>query len=663
MFVPYIVEAAVFEKPADLLCPPQSDHISSSSTDSTMAGSASPVSSAGKGAIASGYSSSVTTWAPATLEISGLDAAKAALAADSSDNNSPSFHTNTSAALMPYPTPEQVSLKASEFASSFGFDYGNTSMGFDSANMSASANEMPAAKSLAISTSIAGLNSQPDLTAEITPPPALHISLHTPPQSLSNVMNNQDVSPVCTMPETVALAPQAMGDTHSISSVLHSGATSMLPPLSSMDVGAGISSFAAEMPLDSRSSFMHVNSYGSSQNGSGMENAGNSSAGFSSADNNFGQHGLATRRPSPNSGIRTDSALFPSLLHRICEDHAFDKIAYWDENNYVCIPVMETLRVQLNNMGMTAHHTDSLQKNFNDYQFKRMTDQRRIRHTSEQGIVKFQNPNFLPGREDLLHLVVRKSALKKLQNANGRDRIGGNSVSRKKSKTSVRQASGRAMRMSISERMNPYSRFGNVDPNSLSGFQMPLSPTSSFQSQHGSHPGSISQVYSTSDNSNVLMPIGVQDLGFGIQNHVGVNDNVDQSMLPANTAQYFQPQFYMDQSSSNLVMQNFIPQSQVSLQGSFQQANGSQVTQQQGYQRLGHSPQQQYNPVHSVEFEYGHQQDYMQSQQNSYYHQQYAQQQGSQPQPYQQLAPIYGGGDVPQNGTGDSIDNGSGYRA
>ncbi|KAJ2104983.1 hypothetical protein GGF48_006358, partial [Coemansia sp. RSA 921] len=32
----------------------------------------------------------------------------------------------------------------------------------------------------------------------------------------------------------------------------------------------------------------------------------------------------------------------------ICEDITKDHIAYWDSNNFVCIPVMENLRAELN---------------------------------------------------------------------------------------------------------------------------------------------------------------------------------------------------------------------------------------------------------------------------------------------------------------------------
>ncbi|KAJ2770381.1 hypothetical protein IWQ57_002689, partial [Coemansia nantahalensis] len=161
-----------------------------------------------------------------------------------------------------------------------------------------------------------------------------------------------------------------------------------------------------EFTSGSRIAMTHSEPATASIHGAGMGCTGSTDSGIHSAD--VLGFGLATRPSS--SGNKDSSAMFP-----ICEDPLLNDISYWGEKNFVCIPDMEKLRLKLNELGMTANHTDSLQKNFNDYQFKRQTDQRRIRHTNERAIVKFSNDNFLPGREDLLINVVRKSAIKKNQ--------------------------------------------------------------------------------------------------------------------------------------------------------------------------------------------------------------------------------------------------------
>ncbi|KAJ2817387.1 hypothetical protein FBU31_006246, partial [Coemansia sp. 'formosensis'] len=233
-------------------------------------------------------------------------------------------------------------------------------------------------------------------------------------------------------------------------------------------------------------------------------------------------------------------------------DPNMDDIAYWDEDNHVCIPVIENLRVQLNIMGMTANHTDSLQKNFNDYQFNRRTDQRRVRHTTEVAIVKFYNPNFLPEREDLLHLVVRKSALKKLQNTTGqRERPSSSTASRKKARVpSVRTNGQRGARQSVAERGNPYSRHGSGESSHMSAFQLPVSPMGHFTPHSAPSPSNqLQPMYHGGEPSTpaMMMPLDVHSVGFGIASSVSAGDRADSTLIsPATTGPYAQQQpFYM----------------------------------------------------------------------------------------------------------------------
>ncbi|KAJ2390321.1 hypothetical protein GGI05_003248, partial [Coemansia sp. RSA 2603] len=214
------------------------------------------------------------------------------------------------------------------------------------------------------------------------------------------------------------------------------------------------------------------------------------------------------------------------------------------------------LRLQLNTMGMTANHTDSLQKNFNDYQFFRRTDQRRIRHTSEQGVVKFSNPYFLPGRADLLYQVVRKSALKKMNNATGRDRSNTQTPSRKKAKAPVvRQGNNPRMpRQSTYERLNPYGRFGPADNTQMQGF--PLSaPHAQSMPQH--QPG-------------LAMPMNMLQPDFGMPSSMTMMDRTDVPMIsPApNSTLYFDqgtsgfnhsPSSFAQNTPSNLGMSSMMP--------------------------------------------------------------------------------------------------------
>ncbi|KAJ2225976.1 hypothetical protein IWW45_007655 [Coemansia sp. RSA 485] len=340
------------------------------------------------------------------------------------------------------------------------------------------------------------------------------------------------------------------------------------------------------LSVDTRYSVMHSKTLSGPMQGSEVLQNGGESGYPNSADSTG--YNISTDR-NAGSGMKTDASLFPSLLHRICEDHTLDSIAYWDENSYVCIPVMENLRLQLNTMGMTANHTDSLQKNFNDYQFFRRTDQRRIRHTSELGIVKFSNPSFLPGREDLLHLIVRKSALKKMQN--GVSRTGGSLGSRKKSKGSVRQGSMRMSRQSTFERMNPYARFTASESSGMQGFPLPAVSASSTMS---------------SNQHNISMSMGMLQPDFGIQSSMSMMERTDLPMISPQQ----NSQLYFDQGSSNFDMSNMITQPmQLNAQGQYSSpipmSQQLQQPQQQSYQSQyayggqqqaqtqNHQPQQQ----------------------------------------------------------------------
>ncbi|ORX68294.1 hypothetical protein DL89DRAFT_30979 [Linderina pennispora] len=142
---------------------------------------------------------------------------------------------------------------------------------------------------------------------------------------------------------------------------------------------------------------------------------------------------------------------------------------------------------------MAASQVDSLQKNFNDYKFKRITDQRRLRHINEKRTVIFEHEFFKPGRPDLLERIVRKSAELKAKRMRLAEResqqqsqIASNyghhqslppplphrnrvrsedskSVSRKSRAVSGRAAGGRTMRSVTGERPAPYSRSVPVD--------------------------------------------------------------------------------------------------------------------------------------------------------------------------------------------------------
>ncbi|KAJ1734355.1 hypothetical protein LPJ72_002395 [Coemansia sp. Benny D160-2] len=536
---------------------------------------------------------------------------------------------------MSYPTPEaHMSIKTSEFTPAVNLDYNSAGMMFDSVGIDASTAGATGVPNMTMSGSTnTGVSPSQQVSAGNTPQ-MLRTQLETPPLSLGNVVNNSDMSPVGTLTAPATLAPNGMDNAPGISTILRPEAP-RTSGVSESDANTGINSIVAGMSIDTRSSFLHMQAYGVSPGATGTGSAGNANSVFSSAERNADRS-------------------------EICEDPSLNNVAYWDDKNNVCIPVMETLRKALNSMGMTAHHTDSLQKNFNDYQFKRMTDQRRTRHTNQHGVVKFHNPNFVPNHAELLQNIVRKSALKKQQSLSARDRTSSATLSRKRNRSSsMRQVNGRVIRQPMPERMNPYMRYGPADQNGMQALPISISPSNSFQAHHGPQVNTMSQIYTPGDQSGMIMPLDVQNFGFGIQQPMGMNEPVNQSLLHNNGSQYQQSPFYVDQSPSNLVMHNFIPQSQVPMSSSLAHSNEPSAAHSQGYQHSEFSLQQQYQQPHSSEYGHGHQQNYspMPLQQHGYpeMHQNggyYSHQQ-------QQHLPTPGYGGVgPESDAPDSMNNG-----
>ncbi|KAJ1736074.1 hypothetical protein LPJ61_000217 [Coemansia biformis] len=352
----------------------------------------------------------------------------------------------------------------------------------------------------------------------------------------------------------------------------------------------------------------HSEPASASIHGPGMGSTGSVDSGLNSAEG-LG-FGFATPRPS-SSGNKDSNAMFPSLLYRICTDPALDAISYWDENNYVCIPDMEKLRLKLNALGMTANHTDSLQKNFNDYQFKRQTDQRRIRHTGEMAIVKFSNDNFLPGREDLLVNVMRKSAIKKSQNNGARERQSGPATARRRARVpSIRQGGARGGRQAAAERAIPYARHLPTEHGPMSGFSMPISPTGSFPVHQGHGSAGMQPIYTASEMPGLMVPLSVPGLGFSIPHHVHMAERPEPTLIPATGAAYSQAPLYIDHAPG-LVVHGLMHQPAMGLSAPFQGSYHATLPPRQHvhapqhlphfphYQHQEHSPQQM--PMFSAE--------------------------------------------------------------
>ncbi|PIA19243.1 hypothetical protein COEREDRAFT_84549 [Coemansia reversa NRRL 1564] len=591
----HLVDTTAFGRPAGeaMLCQ-ETGHNPACSVATPASSTHSPYAAInGNPSLGSGTIAVSSTWQPVAPSMAKLSINSGVGPSDSLMQGALVGSMSTTA----YPTPSQsIAQKTTTVGYPLNPGYSGHSAMFAPASFANPGGDMSkftTAIGAALTRELPATTSHSEFATAATTPLGIRNSSNSSPLSLHNVvLNHTSVSPT----GLISSAPlQPHEGMVSISSAIppplgihpHSASVSRLDELAGG--GLGMRGHPSLTQSEPTSASLH---------GTGMTHAGSNENEISSADS-LGQ-GLATAQPA-SAGIRTESALFPSLLHRTCEDPAFDSIAYWDENNFVCIPVMENLRVQLNSLGMTANHTDSLQKNFNDYQFKRQTDQRRIRHTSEQGIVKFSNANFLPGREDLLHLVVRKSALKKLQGSATRERQNASTPApRKKVKPpSMRQSGPRASRASTSERLNPYTRYMQVEAGQAPGFTMPMSPmVGTFHAQQAPGPAGIPPLYTSSEGPGLVVPFGVPPLGFSIQQHMPMPERADQMLVSSTGQNYPQPPFYIDHASSG-----FIPgfmQSNVSLAGPMQGRFSPSLSQPSSHPQ--HQSSQALPPPHQQHF-------------------------------------------------------------
>ncbi|KAJ2543830.1 hypothetical protein GGF49_001789 [Coemansia sp. RSA 1853] len=451
------------------------------------------------------------------------------------------FSHNASAPA--YPTPDQnIPPKVGPIGHPLVSGYESTSLLLDTAALGAHqhSSELPSGFAVPMHGGLPGATSLSEFATAATTPNGDHNSTSSSPlSSQQNMLGHTQMSPVSMISGQVL---HSLGDIPSISA-------GMMEPISRpMEMLAGHSMLDSSMSLSHQlpSNILH-------------------STGMGSAD--IAENGLSS---AESSGFG------------ICEARELDHIAYWDSNNYVCIPSMENLRAELNTKGMTANHTDSLQKNFNDYQFKRQTDQRRIRHTSEVGTVKFSNDNFLPGRRDLLDLVVRKSALKKLQNGGNRERPNGTAQARKKPRVpSTRQNSSRTSRQSTSERLKPYGRPMPIEGGPMASFPMSVSPTASFQTHHAHNPSNIPQFYGNEGPSMMMQPLGVTNLGFNIAHSMPLSDRPEPALIPASNGGYSQQHFYVNNASPGLMPSFMHPPPHVNLPTPFHGQYSTPLPQQQ----------------------------------------------------------------------------------
>ncbi|KAJ2008732.1 hypothetical protein H4R26_000051 [Coemansia thaxteri] len=481
-----------------------------------------------------------TTWHSGPLvAVHGLSEDPLAIAAD----NEFSAHMSHSVAAVSYPTSSQsMALKSSIVSAPLGLGYSSEPAAYTpAADMSAG---MPSSVSLAtMPVTSTYFEFGTAMTAETTPAATNNISMQSSPLSQHNgpLGHSMDGTPKLEPGLSVPVATRQP--------YFEPPRTSLSHP----DLPLGL-------VIDTKPLLSHSKSTNFALPCRDMEFAADGNCRVSISDQP--SYGLATQQPRSANSRPENSMLFPVMLYRICSNPELDEIARWDENNFVCIQSMETLRIHLNSEGMTANHADSLQKNFNDYQFKRQTDQRRIRHTTEQGIVKFSNDNFLPGREDLLPLVVRKSALKKLQGGGSqRERPSTSSSSRKKTRVpSIRASGPRMARQSTSERVNhPYARHSHGDSGQLPGtFQLhsasigPFSPHSTSASANHMH-----AMYPSGEPSPVLMmPLGVSPLGLNLASSIPVSARAEPGLMSQGTTPYSQHQhsFYMDHASPSFMV-------------------------------------------------------------------------------------------------------------
>ncbi|KAJ2616161.1 hypothetical protein H4S08_000916 [Coemansia sp. RSA 1365] len=531
----YLVDTAAFGRPVDQTMLRQgTGHNPACSVATPASSNQSPYAAFnGNTSLGSGTIAATSTWQPVAPSMAKLSINPGVGPSDSLMQSALVGSMSTTA----YPTPSQsIAQKTTTVGYPLNPGYNGHNAMFAPASFASPGGDVgkfTTAIGAALTRELPATTSHSEFATAATTPLGIRNSSNSSPLSLHNVvLNHTNVSPT----GLISSAPlQPHEGMMSISSAIppplgihpHSASVSRLDELAGG--GSGMRGHPSLTQSEPTSASLH---------GTGMVHAGSNENGISSAD---------------------------SLGQGTCEDPAFDSIAYWDENNFVCIPVMENLRVQLNSLGMTANHTDSLQKNFNDYQFKRQTDQRRIRHTSEQGIVKFSNANFLPGREDLLHLVVRKSALKKLQGSATRERQNVSTPTpRKKVKPpSMRQSGPRASRVSTSERLNPYTRYMQVEAGQAPGFTMPMSPmVGTFHAQQAPGPAGIPPLYTSSEGPGLVVPFGVPPLGFNIQQHMPMPERADQMLVSSTGQNYPQPPFYIDHASSGFIpgfMQSNVP--------------------------------------------------------------------------------------------------------
>ncbi|KAJ2801408.1 hypothetical protein H4R20_003680 [Coemansia guatemalensis] len=540
----HLVDTAAFGRPVDpTMLRQESGHNTVCNVATPASSTHSPYAAAnGSSSLDNGSATAVSTWQPVAPSMAKLSINPGAASSAGLMQGALAGDMSTTA----YPTPSQsIAQKATTVGYPLEPMYNSHGAMFAPAGLSNPGGDMgkfTTAISATLTKELPATTSHSEFATAATTPLGIRNSSNSSPLSLHNAMlNHANVSPTALI-SSAPLQPQ----------------DEMVPISSAMPRPLSIHPHSAAVPrfdelagsgsaMRGHPSLTLSEPTSASLHGTGMAHAGSNENGISSADS-LGQ-GLATTQPT-SAGIRTESAL-------TCEDPTFDSVAYWDENGYVCIPSMENLRLQLNSLGMTANHTDSLQKNFNDYQFKRQTDQRRIRHTSEQGIVKFSNENFLPGRDDLLHLVVRKSALKKLQGGGPtRERQNGTAPTpRKRTRPpSMRQGGPRASRASTSERLNPYTRYMPTDAGQAPGFPMPMSPMmGSFHAHQAPGSAGIAPLYTTSEGSGLVVPFGVPPLGFGIHQQMPMPERTDQALVSSAGQNYPQPQFYIDHTSPNFI--------------------------------------------------------------------------------------------------------------
>ncbi|KAJ2162595.1 hypothetical protein GGF46_000598 [Coemansia sp. RSA 552] len=533
----HLVDAVALGRPVDPALLPQ-DSINPVSGAATPMGSQSPHETIARStALVADYASAAHDWHPVAAP---QNARITEQLHPGSIAYSVGGHLAGEISAMAYPTPDQsLSVKTHTVGNPLDPSYGGSGLMLGSAPVTAHPDNGASGFPVALGAMPPqATTSFSEFASAATTPPGMHNSVNSSPMSLRAGLEIRTTEPSSAHMVTTA-ALHTLGE---------------IPPVS-----AGLG------PRDAPSGF------------EGFVNGTAASLSHPMAPNAPAPHGTGMMNAAGGGENPLSSAEGSGF--GICEDKSMENIAFWDANSNVCIPAMENLRLQLNLQGMTANHTDSLQKNFNDYQFKRQTDQRRTRHTSEPGIVKFSNPSFLPNREDLLHLVVRKSAMKKLQNNASRERAGGAAPSSSRKKTrypSARGGNTRASRQSTSERVNPYARYMQGEAGSMSAFQIPISPsTTTFQAQQPP-PGTsgMPPLYASSEAPGIAMSMSVPPLGFFPPSVPGSEHAADPVLVSSSTGEHSHAPFYVDNPGPGFVLPNLMHQQQhvsmpMSLQGQY----------------------------------------------------------------------------------------------